>query len=180
MKNNILKTSNLILVCFILILFSCDKGSVSFYINDSSTTTIKSTLPFEINLPFNIPVGSVNSTSSQEYENNNTTPDLISDVSLEKLTVTITNPADEDFSFLKAIHISIEKSDGSDKKEIAYLDNISSTANSINLNSTGENLVPYLQDDSYKLETSVTVREAPAHDIDLKIDLKFKVTAKLL
>jgi len=180
MKNNIIKTSNLVFLFFVLILFSCDKGNVSFYLNDSSTTTIKSTLPFEINVPFNIPVGSVSSTSSQEYENNNTTPDLISDVSLEKLTVTITNPTDEDFSFLKSISISIEKSDGSEKKEIAYLNDISSTANSINLNTTGENLVPYLKDDTYKLETSVTVKKAPGHDIDLKIDLKFKVTAKLL
>lgn len=180
MKNNIIKGSGLILVFSFLILFSCDKGLVSFYINDSSTTTIKGSLPYGLNTPFNIPVGTVNSTSSQEFDNNKTTPDLIKEVSLEKLTVSITSPADEDFSFLKSIHISIEKSDGSEKKEIAYLDNINSSANSINLTTTGENLVPYLQDDAYKLETSVTVKEAPGHDIDLKIDLKFKVSAKLL
>ncbi len=169
-----------LLIILAFTLFSCNGGLVSFYINQSSTTTIKSTLPFGINVPFNIPVGSVNNTSSQEYDNNKTTPKMIKDVSLNKLTVTITSPADEDFSFLKSIHISIEKSDGSDKKEIAYLDNISSSATSIELTTTGENLVPYLQEDSYKLVTEVTVHEAPGHDVDLRIDLKFKVSAKVL
>lgn len=174
-----MKTKNLLIIIAVLGLFSCNKSQISFYINDSSTTTISSSLPFNLNVPFNIPIISVNSTSSQEYENNNTTPNLIKDVSLSKLTISIVSPDGEDFSFLKSIHISIEKSDGTEKKEIAYMDNISSTATTITLNTTDENLIAYLKDSSYKLETAVTVKEITGHNIDLKIDLKIKVTAGL-
>ncbi|MEA3450448.1 MAG: hypothetical protein U9Q83_00930 [Bacteroidota bacterium] len=168
------------LVLFSVIsLYSCNNG-VTFYLNESTETTIEGSLPFNLNVPFNIPVGLINNSSSDEFENNKTIPSLINEVSLNKVTVTITSPADEDFSFLEAIHISIEYSDGSNKKEIAYLDNISSSATSIELDITNENLVPYLQEDSYKIDTEVTVKEAPGHDIDLKIDLKFKITANIL
>lgn len=175
-----LKKSLIIILLFSISLFSCEKGMVTFYLNESTETTVHSSLPIGLNVPFNIPVGSVNNNSANEFENNKTIPKLINEVSLNKVTVTITSPADEDFSFMKAIHISIEKSDGSDKKEIAYLDNINSSANSIELEITNENLVPYLQEDSYKIDTEVTVKEAPGHDIDLKIDLKFKISAKIL
>jgi len=136
-----LKKSILIIFLFSISLFSCEKGMVTFYLNDSTETTVKSTLPLGLHVPFNLPVGQINNSSSQEYENNKTTPKLIKEVSLNKTTVTITSPADEDFSFIEAIHISIEKSDGSDKKEIAYLDNINSSATSIELTVTDENLV---------------------------------------
>jgi len=157
---------------------SCEEGDVVFYVNDTATTTIRNTLP--IALPYNIPIPDVTTTSSKEYENNNTTSDLIKDVSLEKITVNITNPANEDFSFLKEIHIYIKKSDDSDKQELAYLKDINSSATSIDLTTTDVNLVPYLKDSSYKLETEVTLKEYLTHDVDIRIDLKFKVRAGVL
>lgn len=165
-------------VIIALFFVSCNNGKVTFYINDTAKTTIKST--YNINVPFNIPVGSISSNNTNEYQNNNTAPDLIESVSLEKLDLTITNPANEDFSFLKSIHIYIKKSDDSDKKEIAYMDDINSSAQSISLTCTKENLVTYLRDSTYKLDTKYTIREVPGHDIDLRIDLKFKVVASIL
>lgn len=172
------KLYTLTLVLIIMAFLGCEKGMVSFYVNDSSTATIKSTAP--INLPFNIPIPTIQSTAEQEYQNHNTAPDLIKQVTLENLTITITNPTNEDFSFLKSIHIYIKKSDGSDKQEIAYLDDINSNAKSISLHTTDVNLVEYLKESSYKLETQVKVKEYLTHDIDIRIDLKFKVLAKVL
>jgi hypothetical protein len=166
-------------VLVVSLLYSCN-GMVTFYLNQSSNTTIKSTVP-GVNVPFNIPVGSVSTSSSQEFENNNTTPDMIKEVSLQKLTITITNPADEDFSFLKSMEIYIEKSDGSDKQLLASIDDVNSSAQTIELTPSKDvNLVPYLKEDSYKLDTKVTIREAPGHDIDIRIDLRFKISAKIL
>lgn len=162
----------------VLSFIGCNKGRITFYVNDSTTTTVKSVIP--INLPYDIPVGQINSTNTQEYQNNNTAPDLIESVNLDKLTVTITSPADEDFSFLKSIHIYIKKSDDSDKVEIAYADNIDPNAHSITLTPTDANLVPYLKESSYKVDTKVEIKKVLTRDVDLRIDLKFKVTAKLL
>ncbi len=175
MKNKII----LILVAFFAIsLNSCEDGNVTFYVNDEATTTIKSTSV--ISLPFNIPIPSVTTTASQEYENNNTTSDLIKEVNLEQITITITNPATEDFSFLDEIHIYIKKSDDSDKQELAYATNVNSTATTLTLTTTDVNLVPYLKEESYKLDTKVTLKEYLTHDVDIRINLKFKVTAGVI
>jgi len=174
-----MKTKLTLFTLLIFLFFAgCKDGNITFYVNDSVETTLKTGSP--INLPFNIPIGNVSSSKSTEFKNNNTTPDLIKTVVLEELTATITNPADEDFSFIKSIHIFIMKSDDTEKKEIAYLDDISSTAQKISLICTDENLVPYLQDSTYKLDTQYTIKEYPGHDIDLRLDLKFKVGASVL
>ncbi|MBN2892105.1 MAG: hypothetical protein JXL97_09575 [Bacteroidales bacterium] len=162
----------------VFIFASCVDGMITFYVNDSTDTTIESSFP--INLPINIPIPPVSTTATQEYENNKTAPNLIEEVILEKLTVTITNPSTEDFSVLKSVHIYMKKSDDSDKVEVAYLDNISSTAKSVDLICTEANLVEYLREDSYKIDTEVEVKEYLLHDVDIHIDLKFNVTAKVL
>ncbi len=161
--------------------WGCENGSVSFYVNDSSTSTIKSQLP--INLPFNLPTPTITTNNTKECENNKTTPEMITAVSLEGVTISITSPANEDFSFIKSFSVSILHSDQSDSEEgvlIASLDNINSSDRVIYLTTSGANLVPYLKEDSYKLKTSVETKEFLTHDVDIKIDLKFKVTADLL
>ncbi|MBN2664475.1 MAG: hypothetical protein JXR68_12565 [Bacteroidales bacterium] len=171
----------LIFFAIILMLWSCKNGSVSFYVNDSSNSTIEGQLP--INLPFNLPIIPISSTNTTEYENNQTVPDLLEEVNLEDLSISITNPANDDFSFLKAIEISILFSDQDDNEDgvlIATLDNINSADKIIHLTPTGANLIPYLKTDSYKLKTKATVNEILLYDVDIKIDLRFKITAKLL
>ncbi len=161
----------------ILSLTSCFlfKKQITFYVNDTVETTIPATL--NIDLPFNIPIPPVSTSATQEFENKHTAPDLLQEVSLVNLTMTITNPANEDFSFLKDIYVYIQKSDGSDEQLIAYATDINSSSQSISLTCTGENLVPYLQDTSYKLRLKVKAKEILTHDVDITISLKFKITA---
>lgn len=166
---------------FALFFIGCENGSVTFNVNDSSNSTIEGQLP--ISLPFHLPIIPITSSNTTEYENNNTAPDLIKQVVLEDLTVTITNPSNEDFSFLEGISISILYSDQSDDEDgvvIAYLENINSSDRIIHLTPSGANLVPFLKEDSYKLKTEATVKEILMYDVDIKIDLKFKITADLL
>ncbi len=154
------------------------KKSITFYVNDSTETTIPATIP--LGIPFNLPIPTVSTSATQDFENNNTTPDLITSVSLDQLTITITNPPDQNFSFLKEIYIYIQYPDGSNEKLIASKTNISSSAKSIDLDVTNENLVPYLQQSGYKIRTKVKVSQALTHDVNIRIDLRFKVTAQLI
>lgn len=167
-------------LAIVLIFMSCNKEGITFYVSDSTSTTIKSNPLLPLDLPFNLPIIPVTTTATQEYENNKTAPDLLEEVSLNKLSVTITSPATEDFSPIESIHITIKKSDDSAPVEIAYLDNINSSAKTIDLTCTDANLVEYLREDSYKLDTKVKVKEYLTHDVDIQIDLKFKIIAKLL
>lgn len=173
-----MKTKIALISGLIIILAIACKKIIGFYVSDSTTTTIPAQTP--INLPFNIIIPPVQSSNTKEFENNKTAPDLIKTVELRQLKLTILSPSDATFSFLKSISIYIMKSDGSSKKKIAYNDNVNSASKTLELQPTGENLVPYLRESTYKLETEYTVKEIPTHDIKIQIDLKFYVTAGVL
>lgn len=159
---------------FVIILFSCSKG-ITFYVHDKASTTIKSQIP--INSPVNMPIPPVTSSNTQEYENHKTAPDLIKTVTIEELVLMITNPANENFSFLKSFYLYIKKSDDSNKKLIAYANPIDVSTSTLKLTCTKENLVDYLRESTYKLETEYTVKKVPLHDVNIQINLDFKIRA---
>lgn len=172
-----MNTKALILIVLMTsVFYSCNKidNALTFTISDQSSVTIPSSSP--LTLPFEISTPDISTNSSQEFENNNTNVDLIKDVKLQEVKLTITDPANKTFSFLKSIHIYISTNDN-DEIELAYLDNISSSANSISLITTEEKLDNYIKSSSYKLRTETTIRETLTQDITIQIDLKFKITA---
>ena len=155
---------------------SCDAIDklLTFDVHDQSTFSVNSGLPF--NSPFDAPTPDVTTNSTSEFDNNNTNANLVKDVKLKQLKLTITNPSDKTFSFLKAIHIYIS-TDGNDEIELAYQDNINSTNNSINLTCTSAKLDKYIKADSYKLRTQVTTKETLMQKVDIQTDMTFRVTA---
>lgn len=146
---------------------------LTFRINDVTDIRIESSSP--LNLPLDVPTPAVSSNSQQQYENNNTAKNLIKDVKLEEVKLTITDPPSKTFSFLKSIHIYIS-SDQSNEIELASSENISST-NIIYLEPTTEKLDVYAKAPSYNLRTEVETDETLTQPIDVQVDLKFAVTA---
>ncbi|RZJ46254.1 MAG: hypothetical protein EOO44_22875, partial [Flavobacterium sp.] len=80
------------------------------------------------------------------------------------------------FTFLKSIHLYISTTD-SNEIELAYLDNINSTTNMIELISTNARLDQYVKADKYKIRTQVTLKETLTKDVTVKAAMKFRVTA---
>ncbi|NCU04577.1 MAG: hypothetical protein GXC73_11375, partial [Chitinophagaceae bacterium] len=76
-------------------------------------------------------------------------------------------------------HIYIS-TNSSDEIELAGLDNISSTAQTITLNATTQDLSKYVKASSYKLRTTVVTKETLTQPIDIRSDIKFKVRAGVL
>ncbi|MEP6930953.1 MAG: hypothetical protein ABI850_13100 [Flavobacterium sp.] len=60
---------------------------------------------------------------------------------------------------------------------MAYLDNINSTSDKIDLISTDARLDQYIKADKYKIRTQVTLKETLTKDVTIKADMKFRVTA---
>jgi len=177
MKKNIVRI--IIALLIISLSNSCNKIDklLTFYISDQSETVIESNLlPFNLSLPFEFPIPEITTNSEKEFENNNTKIELVKDISVEEVKLTITSPDDKTFSFLKSIHIYISTND-EPEIEIAYKDNIESDAKIIELTTTKEDLDKYVKSPKYKLRTEATVRETLTQDVGLLIDLKFKVTA---
>jgi hypothetical protein len=163
--------------CFILAITGCKKNGVSFTISNQVNFRVENTSP--LNLPFEIATPDVTTNSSQEFQNNHTSSNLVKEVKLEELKLTITSPAGKTFSFLKTIKFFIS-TNGSDEIELATLDNISSTSQTILLNTTQQNLEHYIKASSYKLRTQLVIKETVTQAIDVRTDLKFRITASLL
>lgn len=159
-----------------LFLTSCNAVDdlLTFTISNNASIQIKSTSP--INLPSEIVTPDVTTNSSAEFKNNNTKASLVKDVKLKSLKLTITDPEGKTFTFLKSIHLYISTTD-SDEIELAYQDNINSTANTIDLISTDARLDSYIKADQYKIRTKVTLKETLTKDVTVKADMKFNVTA---
>lgn len=171
MKNKIFIT---ILATAILFTSSCKK-LLTFEVSDSTTTTVDAN-PLPVSLPFEIPTPPVTTNSESEFAQNDTKVELVKEIILKQLDLTITSPSDKTFSFLKSIEIYIS-ADGEDETKLAWNNDVVSSAKSIELNCTSEALDRYVKKSSYKLKTKVTTRETLTKEVDLKIDFTFQVTA---
>lgn len=172
-----MKTKFIALTLFLsLFLTSCDAVDdlLSFNISNETSIKIKSTSP--INLPSEIITPDVTTNSSAEFENNKTKASLVKDVKIRSLKLSIADPLDKTFTFLKSIHIFISTTD-SDEIELAYMDNISATTNMLDLICTDARLDKYIKADKYKIRTQVTLKETLTKDVTVKADMKFRVTA---
>ncbi|CAM3487283.1 hypothetical protein [Flavobacterium chungbukense] len=159
-----------------IFLTSCDAVDdlLSFSISNEASIKIKSSSP--INLPSEIITPEVTTNSSAEFENNKTKASLVKDVKIRSLKLTIADPSDKTFTFLKSVHLYIS-TNNSDEIELAYQDNINVTTNTIDLICTDKKLDQYIKADSYKIRTQVTLKETLTKDVTVKANMKFRVTA---
>lgn len=165
-------------ILFLSSAISCKKIDqlLTFTIANDCDITINSSSP--VNLPFAVSTPDVTTNSSQEFQNNNTKASLVKDIRLQSLKLNITNPSGQTFSFLKSIHIFIS-TNSSNEIELAYLDNIASNTNSIELTPTQAKLDEYVKSSSYNLRTEVVTKQVLTQNITIHAESKFKVTANL-
>jgi len=170
------KTTTITAFLMLLFLASCEVVDrlLTFNISNSVTFTINSGVP--IDSPLDVPTPDVTTNSSTEFYNNNTSAVLVKDVKLQQLKLSITNPEDKTFSFLKSVHLYIS-TNADDEIELAFLDNISSTTNSISLICTTQKLDNYIKSSSYRIRTSITTKETLHQETSMKAGMKFKITA---
>ncbi|WP_343697393.1 hypothetical protein [Flavobacterium sp.] len=172
-----MKLKFIALTAFLSIFFSsCNAVDdlLTFTISNDASIKIKSTSP--LNLPTEIITPEVTTNSSAEFENNKTKASLVKDVKIRSLKLTISDPSDKNFTFLKSIHLYISTTD-SNEIELAYQDNINTSSNAIDLICTDKKLDQYIKADKYKIRTQVTLKETLTQDVTVKADMKFKVTA---
>lgn len=160
----------------ILLITSCNviDDLLTFTIDNQTTFKIESGFP--LGTAINVITPDVTTNSSSTFENNNTKAELVKDVKLSELKLTITDPNNKSFSFLKSIHLYISTA-ADDEIELAYLDNITSTSNVLSLTCTAQKLDKYIKSPSYKIRTKAVLKESLTQDINIKSNMKFTVTA---
>ena len=172
-----MKTKKLaVITSFALLLFSCNVIDKLLTFTIDNETSFKISTGFPLNLATEIITPDVTTNSTSEFKNNNTRADLVKDVKLKQLKLTITDPSNKTFTFLKSIRLYIS-TDANDEIELAYLDDVNSSSNAIQLLCTSQKLDKYVKAPSYKIRTKVVIKETISKDITVKSDMKFQVTA---
>ncbi|MBX9887624.1 MAG: hypothetical protein K2Y30_06790 [Flavobacteriaceae bacterium] len=167
---------SLSIVTLILIFSSCNIIDDLLTFSVDNQTTFKIASGFPIGTAFSVVTPEVTTNSNSTFENNNTKADLVKDVTLTSLKLTITDPTDKSFRFLKSVTLYIS-TDANDEIELAYLDDINSISNTIDLIPSNAKLDKYIKASSYKIRTMAVLKETLTQDITIKADMKFKVTA---
>ncbi|MFL5729386.1 MAG: hypothetical protein ACJ75J_07850 [Cytophagaceae bacterium] len=165
----------LIILCAILAFSSCKKIHLTTF--NAGTTqyfTVPAATPIGVFNTLPVQTSSQNSFQSQGIDVSH-----IKEASLDKMSLTITSPG-ESFDFVDKIHIYISAS-GQAEQELAYLDPIPHTGLvSIDLKTTGIDLVEYIKQDSYYLRIATTTNQIVNQDVNMRADMTFKVKAKLI
>jgi hypothetical protein len=169
----------MLLALLTFVVMSCEELNdlLTFNVRSSTSFTIPNSFP--LTSPFEFMTPEIQTNSSQDFANNNTRADLVKDVKLVELKLSITAPESKTFSFLKSIHIYIS-AENMEEMLLASAVDINSTSNIISLTTTQEKLDAYIKADGYRLRTSTVIRETLTQDVTIKIDLKYKVTADVL
>ena len=165
-------------ITILFVVVSCKKieDLLTFNINVENNFTVGASGP--LNVPFDILTPQVTTNSTQQFQNNNSNVNKVKDIKLTKVDLQILSPAGKTFSFLQSVHIYIS-TNASDEIELAYLDNISTTATAISLTPTNATLDKYVKASSYSLRTKVVTKQALTQDVEIKNLCQFKVTANL-
>ena len=163
---------------------SCDKISdrldtfTQFEMDLDQTITIPASSKAQ--LPFNITTPDIETDSESSFAVNNSRKDLVEEVTLTKLQLTLSSPENGDFGFLKSIAVYVGAGDLPEVK-IAWKDSISEDAGKIlELEVTGVDLQEYIKKEAINLRVNTVTDELLTSDHVIDLHTVFYVDVKVL
>lgn len=167
------------LLAAVLLAPSC--GKLDKLIQFNLTYNVKVVIPSStgINLPFDVLTPEVETNSEASFKANDTRKDLIEEILLEELILTIDAPAGEDFSFLKNATVYI-KAKGLDELEVATITDVKENSSELKLQPSSLNIAPYIKAEEFSLRLKAVTDELMSKDYTINIYSNFWVHAKLL
>ena len=170
------RATSIPVLIFLLTVSSCAEVDklLTFKLSYDTTFEINNGLPVDI--PLDVSTLEITTNSNVKFNDYNTSAELVKDIKLQELKLSIVNTNDKTFGFLKSVHVYIS-TDGNDETELAFLDNINTTENNISLICNTQELDRYIKAPSYRIRTSVITRETLGEEVTVKAEIKFKVTA---
>lgn len=156
-----------------------DGLSVTFDLDYTNDFTIESALITDIGVPVDISTPAVNTNSSETFTSNSTELDKLERAELTNLTLTITAPEGQTFSFLNEVKLYI-KGQGLDEELVASKTNVDVTSNTLVMDVESTDVVAHIKSGEFNLRANITTDELVAEDVDVNADMTFKITAKAL
>lgn len=149
-----------------------------FDLHFDTETTIPAGIP--INTPYNIPTAEIPLETSDVYENNNTAKELVEQALLKELKLTVTDPYNGNFNFLKDMEIYLSTDELPEIKIAWIYNHPNDNKNNIQLITTDKDLQAYIKSDKIKTRVKTTIDEVLTKDYTVKIDFTFFIDAKIL
>ena len=140
------------------------------------------TLPSSMNLglPFDFITPDIPTNSEYAFSDNNTNKDLIESIQLRQIVLTILDPTDSDFSFLKSVKVYIDAEDLDEVLIASKSDIPDEIGNKLELELENVELQQYIKKDEFKLRVETVTDEVFSPDHKINVYSKFFVDAKLL
>ncbi|MCP4521861.1 MAG: hypothetical protein GY827_09270 [Cytophagales bacterium] len=163
-----------------LFLSSCDKVDelTQFTLDYTSSVTIPSTAI--ANIPINLTTPAIQTESESTFSSKNTSANLIEEINLQTMRLTVVDPTDGDLSFLKDVEVYISADDIGEVK-IAWKNDIAdNVGNELELETTTEDLKEFIKKDNYQLKVVTTTDKVISEDHKLDIYTAFFVDGKIL
>lgn len=132
-----------------------------------------------INLLFNLVTPDIQTNSEATFETNDTRKDLVNQINLKKLDLTLTSPTNGDFTFLKSIEIFIS-ADGLPEEKIAWNEDVPATVGPyLELETSNSDLKEYIKKDKFSLRMSTVTDKLVNADQHINVHSILLVDAKL-
>ncbi|WP_149274564.1 hypothetical protein [Pareuzebyella sediminis] len=170
----------LILLFFGFVTLGCDKidDLTKFNMEYATEVTIPSSTG--IDLPFDLFTPEMETNSESQFEVNDTRKDLIEQIKLTELLLTITSPSNADFSFLESIDIYIS-AEGLDEIKIASEASVDpDTGNTLDVDVIDIDIKEYIKKDKFNLRLNTVTDEVMSTDHKIEVHSIFFVDAKIL
>ncbi len=159
---------------------SCKKVNKLVQFNLDYKTEITVPASAGVNLPFNLFTPNVETNSEASFKANDTRKDLVDEIMLTELRMTIKSPANGDFSFLESVKVFIS-APNVEEKEVAAMNSVPANIGSVlSLETLGADLAPYLKADRFTLKVRTTTDELLSEDYKIEVYSDFHVIAKLI
>lgn len=170
----------LLLLLLPLVMMQCKRLSefTKFDLTYDETVVIPATTG--INLPFNIFTPPINSENESEFAVNDTRKDLIEEITLTTLELTISSPEKGDFRFLQSIEIYLS-ADSLDEVLVAWRNEIPrDIGNFLDLETSNTDLQEYIKKDAFNLRVKTKTDQIIESDHEVLIHSVFFVDARIL
>ena len=140
----------ILIIGIALSIIGCKKVAKLTQFNMEFNETVVIPSSAGVNLPFNVLTPDIQTNSESTFEINDTRKDLIEEIILTDIDLTISSPTNGNFNFLKSIEIYIS-ADGLDEVKIAWKDSVPSNLTFLDLDVTGVDLKEYIKADKFSL-----------------------------
>lgn len=170
----------LIIILPLIIFMGCKRLAEFTRFNMTYDESIVIPATMSVNLPVNLFTPKIESNSQSEFAVNDTRKDMIEEIKLTDLELTITSPSSGNFTFLESIAIFLE-ADSLPEIEIASREDIPDDAgNFLELNTSDMDLQEYIKKDDFRLRVNTVTKKMIGSDHHIDIHSVFFVDAKIL